>query len=147
MALWLAGSHRISEGSPLHMDQKQTVTKAVSLAGVSDLRLAWKQKLGHGIVTRLMDGTPNEYPEKYDACSPIELLPTGASQTLVHGTDDDIVPVSQSEAYVEMAEKLGDWPTLSKLDGIGHFEVIDPESEAWPSVANAVLSVLELDRH
>ena len=129
------------------MDQKQPITKAISLAGVSDLRLAWKQKLGLGIVTRLMGGTPNEYPEKYDAGSPIELLPTGASQALVHGTNDDTVPVSQSEIYVEKAERLGDWPTLVKLDGTGHFELIDPESEAWPSVVSAVLSLLDLDRH
>lgn len=146
LALWLAGSHRISRGPPLYIDEKQAITKAISLAGVSDLRLAWKQKLGHGIVTRLMGGTPNEYPEKYDAGSPIELLPTGASQALVHGTNDDIVPISQSEAYVEKAERLGDWPTLVKLKEAGHFELIDPESQAWPLVANAVLSLLDMDR-
>lgn len=143
LALWLAGSHRISKGSPLHIDERQAVTKAISLAGVSDLRLAWEQKLGHGIVTRLMNGTPNEVAEKYDAGSPIELLPTGSSQTLVHGTNDDFVPVSQSEAYVEKAENLGDWPTLIKLNGTGHFELIDPESEAWPSVTRATLSLLD----
>ena len=147
LALWLAGSHRISKGSPLHMDQRQAITNAISLAGVTDLRLAWKQKLGHGIVTRLMGGTPDECPDQYYAGSPIELLPTGASQVLVHGTDDDTVPLSQSEAYVEKAEKLGDWPTLLKLDDVGHYELIDPESEAWPLVAKAVLSLLDLDRH
>ena len=146
LALWLAGSHRISEGSPIHLDQKQAVTKAISLAGVSDLRLAWKQRLGHGIVTRLMGGTPNEVPDRYDACSPIELLPTGASQALIHGTDDDTVPVSQSEAYVEKAERLGDWPILVKLNGVGHYELIDPESEGWPQVVRAVLSLLDLRR-
>ncbi len=61
--------------------------------------------------------------------------------------DDDTVPLSQSEAYVDKAEKLGDWPTLVKLDGVGHYELIDPESEAWPPVAKAVLSLLDLDRH
>ena len=147
LALWLAGSHRISRGSPLHLDQRQAITKAISLAGVSDLRLAWKQKLGHGVVTRLMGGTPDKYPDRYNAGSPIELLPTDASQALVHGTDDDTVPLSQSEAYVEKAEKLGDWPTLVKLDGFGHYELIDPESEAWPPVAQAVLSTLDMDRH
>jgi len=146
LALWLAGSHRISKGSPLHIDQRQAITKAISLAGVSDLRLAWKQNLGHGIVTRLMGGTPVEYPDRYNAGSPIDLLPTGASQALVHGTDDDTVPASQSEAYVERAEKLGDWPALVKLSGVGHYELIDPESEAWPPVARAVLSLLDLDR-
>ncbi len=145
LALWAASSQRISDGSPLHCEQKITLTRAVSLAGVSDLRLAWKQKLGHGIVTRLMGGTPAEHSDRYDAGSPIELLPTGARYVLVHGTADDTVPLSQSEAFVEKAEKLGDRPTLVKLDGVGHFELIDPKSEVWPRVARVVLSLLDLD--
>jgi acetyl esterase/lipase len=142
LALWLAGSHRISKGSPLYVGPNQVLAGAASLAGVCDLRLAWRQKLGHGIVTRLMGGTPDEHPVRYDECSPIDLLPTGAKQLLVHGAADNIVPVSQSQAFVEMAEKLGDRPTLVKLDGVGHFELIDPESKAWPTVAEAILSLL-----
>lgn len=144
LALWLVGSHRIGECSPLHRDQKQAITRAISLAGVSDLRLAWKQKLGHGIVARLMGGTPDQHPDRYNAASPIELLPTGARQVLVHGMADDTVPVSQSEALVEKAERLGDRSSLVKLDGVGHFELIDPESEVWPTVASGVLSLLNL---
>jgi acetyl esterase/lipase len=143
LALWLAGSHRISKDSPLYSDKRQVVRSAVSLAGVSDLGLAWRQKLGRGIVTQLMGGTPEEYPDRYSAGSPIELLPTGARQVLVHGAADDTVPVSQSEAFVQRAKKLGDRSILVKLDRIGHYELIDPESEAWPSVAAAVRSVLD----
>jgi acetyl esterase/lipase len=143
LALWLVGSNRISKGSPLHGDKTQVVNNAVSLAGVSDLASAWRQRLGHGIVTRLMGGTPEEYPDRYAAGSPIELLPTGARQVLVHGAADDTVPVSQSESFVQRAEKLGDRPTLVKLDRIGHYELIDPESEAWPSVAGAAMSLLD----
>jgi acetyl esterase/lipase len=143
LALWLVGSHRISKDSPLHDDKKPGIRGAISLAGVSDLRLAWRQKLGHGIVTRLMGGTPDEHPNRYNAGSPIELLPTGARHVLVHGAADDIVPVSQSEAFVQRAEKLGDRSALVKFDGTGHFELIDPESKAWPSVARAVLSLLD----
>ena len=146
LAFWMAGSHRISKGSPLFNDQKNALTRAVSLAGVSDLRLAWKQKLGHGIVTRLMGGTPDQQSDRYAAASPIELLPTDAREILVHGVADDTVPVSQSEAFVERAEKTGDRPSLIKLHGIGHYELIDPESEAWPTVAGAVLSLFDLDR-
>jgi len=146
LALWLVGSHRISKGSPLHNEQKQEIRRAISLGGVSDLRSAWKKKLGHGTVTRLMSGTPEEHPDRYDAGSPIELLPTGARHALVHGTDDDTVPLSQSEAFVEKAEKLGDQSTLVKLDGISHYELIDPESKAWQPVVRAVLSLLDLDQ-
>jgi dipeptidyl aminopeptidase/acylaminoacyl peptidase len=94
-----------------------------------------------------MGGTPEKHPDRYNAGSPIELLPTGARQVLVHGTDDNTVPFSQSEAYVKKAEKLGDRPTLVRLEGIGHYELIDPESEAWPTVADAVLSLLGLHRN
>ena len=145
LALWLVGSHRIRKGSPLHSDQKRIITRAISLAGVSDLRLAWKTRLGHGTVTRLMGGTPDEHPDRYNAGSPIELLPMGARQILVHGIDDDTVPVSQSQTFVEKAEKLGDRSTLVKLYGIGHYELIDPESEAWPTVAVPVLSLLGIE--
>jgi fermentation-respiration switch protein FrsA (DUF1100 family) len=91
-----------------------------------------------------MGGTPSQYPDRYDAGSPIELLPTGTRQLLVHGTDDNIVPVSQSEKFIERAERLGEHPTLVKLDGDGHFELIDPESDAWSAVLGAVLSPLGL---
>ncbi len=144
LAFWLAGRSRVREGSPLYSPQRRPLGSSVSLAGLSDLRAAWKMRLGNGCVARLMGGTPDEYPDRYDAGSPIELLPTGLKQVLVHGTADNIVPVSQSEGFVERAEKLGDRPSLVRLNGVGHFGLIDPQSEAWPTVAGAVLPLLGL---
>ena len=54
LALWLASRHRIPKASPLYNAQKHRVVRAVSLAGVSDLRTAWKQQLGNGAVARLI---------------------------------------------------------------------------------------------
>jgi acetyl esterase/lipase len=144
LALWLVSRHRIPKASPLHSGQKYRLGSAVSLAGVCDLRRAFQQRLGNGVVAKLIGGTPNQYPERYDAGSPIELLPTETRQVLVHGTADDIVPVSQSENFVERAEQLGEHPNLVKLDGVGHFELIDPESDAWSTVVEAVLPPLGL---
>ena len=144
LALWLANRHRISDASPLHSAQKYRLGSAVSLAGVCDLRMAWKQRLGNGVVTRLMGGTPDQYPDRYDAGSPIELLPAGTRQVLIHGLVDDVVPVSQSEKFVERAEQTGEKPSLIELDNTGHFELIDPESDAWSKVVGAVLPVLGL---
>ena len=144
LALWLASRHRIPKASPLRSAEKYRVPRAVSLAGVCDLRSAWKQRLGNGAVARLMGGTPDQYPDRFDAGSPIELLPNGSRQVLIHGTDDDIVPISQSEKFVEKAEQLGERPTLVKLNGVGHFELIDPASDTWSTVARAVLPLLGL---
>jgi dipeptidyl aminopeptidase/acylaminoacyl peptidase len=125
----------------LHGAQKYRLGSAVSLAGVCDLRAAWKQRLGNGVVPRLMGGTPDQYPDRYDAGSPIELLPTGTRQVLVHGTADNVVPVSQSENFVKRAEQVGEHATLVRLDSVGHFELIDSESEEWSAVIGAVLSL------
>ena len=142
LAQWLASTHRVPKASPLHSAQKYRLVRAVSLAGVCDLRAAWKQRLGNGAVAKLMGGSPDQYPERFDAGSPIELLPSGSRQILIHGTEDDIVPFSQSEKFVERAEQLGERPTLVKLNGVGHFELIDPESDAWSTIVTAVLPVL-----
>ena len=116
------------------------------MAGIPDLRTAWKQKLGHGIVARLMNGSPDEHPDRYDAGSPIELLPNGAKQVLIHGAADSTVPVSQSEEFERKAAQLGDECSLIKLKETGHFELIDPESDAWSSVLTAVEEMLDLNR-
>ena len=141
LALWLVSRHRIPKASPLHGTQKYPLDSAVSLAGVCDLRMAFQQRLGNGVVARLIGGTPDQYPDRYDAGSPIELLSAGVKQVLVHGTADNVVPVSQSEGFVERAEEVGEHPILVKLDGVGHFEPIDPESDAWSAVVGAVLSL------
>jgi hypothetical protein len=102
--------------------------------------------LGHGIVTRLMDGPPDQHPDRYDAGSPIELLPNGARQVLIHGAVDDTVPMSQSEQFERKAAELGDRCSLVKLADTGCFELIDPESDAWSSVVTSVETMLGVNR-
>jgi acetyl esterase/lipase len=43
-----------------------------------------------------------------------------------------------SEAYAAAARAAGDDIALTRLDGMEHFEVIDPKSEAWQSVLTAM---------
>lgn len=143
LALWLVSRHNVPKGSPLHSKGKSALSRAVSLAGVSDLREAWSERLGNGVVARLMGGAPDQYRDRYEAGSPIELLPSGARVVLVHGSSDSIVPISQSERFFDKAVMLGDHPKLVRLKGVGHFELIDPLSTAWGNVEQAVLSIFE----
>jgi acetyl esterase/lipase len=146
LALWLVGQHKISKNSLLHESRKSLIVNAISLAGVLDLRTAWKQKLGHGIVTKLMGGSPDHHPDRYDAGSPIELLPNGAKKVVVHGAVDRTVPVSQSEQYERKAAGSGDECSLVKLAETSHFDLIDPESDAWSSVVTAIETMLRVNR-
>ncbi len=138
LALWLAGCHKIPQGDPLYVNQPLSVAGVVSLAGVGDLRRGWEIGLSKGVVGDFLGGSPDDVPERYAVASPVELLPLGVRQVLVHGTEDADVPYKISERYYESAIEAGDQVELVTLEGTGHFEVIDPGSKEWPSVVGAV---------
>jgi len=112
------------------------------LAPVADLRRAYALQLGGGAVAQLLGGSPNEKPERYNAASPQDLLPLKTRQRLLHGVDDNLVPITLSRDYVSAAREKGDDATLRELTGMGHFELIDPRSAAWPSVREVALELI-----
>jgi acetyl esterase/lipase len=105
------------------------VRAAVGQAPVSDLREADRLRLSHGVVADLLGAAP-----AYAAASPAERLPLGVPQLMVHGEDDAIVPIAMSRAYERVARAAGDDVELVALPGVGHFEHLDPGSEAWAAV-------------
>jgi acetyl esterase/lipase len=119
LALWLASARKDLRG-------------VVALAAVSDLARGSALRLGDGAVDAFLGGAPAE------AASPRALLPLGVRQRLIHGTEDDVVPFSLSEAYCREARARGDDAALVPLPGMGHFEPIDPRTAAWPAVLAAV---------
>ena len=129
LALWLAAQHKI----PLR--------GVVSLAGVADLRRAWELSLSRGVVAELLGGTPQERPKRYRQASPIELLPLGVPERLLHGTRDDVVPIEISRRFQAAAAAAGDDARLIELPDAGHFDLIDPRTPAWTQVESAVLKL------
>ena len=71
---------------------------------------------------------------------PAARLPLGAPQVLVHGADDDRVPLVHARRYAALAAAAGDDCRVVEVEG-GHFDPIDPRSAAWPSVLAAVASL------
>ena len=99
--------------------------------------------MGLPLVAALLGGTPEQGPERYASASPAALAPLGVSQSLVHGTADDIVPFELSQRYAACAAERGDHlVNLVTLEGAGHFEFIDPASTAWPVVPYEVRRLL-----
>lgn len=142
LALWLGGKDHIPKSSALYSGKNRWLSAVISLAGVGDLAAAWDQRLGGGAVGRLLGGDPAQFPDRYAAASPVELLPMGLKQVLIHGTDDGLVPASQSQGFAQKARAAGDEPLLVPLEGVGHFELIDPESRKWDVVARATKETL-----
>ena len=103
---------------------------AVGLAPIADLAGAHAADLGRGAVAELLGGPPERYPERYRDASPIERLPHGVRQLVLHGTADPAVPVELSRRYVCAAAAAGDAVELVELPGTGHMEYLEPASEA-----------------
>ena len=101
----------------------------VALAAVSDL--------AESVRRRGPDSEPARFAgrEVPVAANPIEQLPLGVPQILVHGTADETVPVELSERYAAAANGEA---RLIRLEGAGHFEPIDPQSREWPVVLDAI---------
>lgn len=126
LALWLA-----AEG---------LVDAALTLGGVCDLADGFAARLGDDAVAELLGGSPAEVPHAYALADPAARLPLGRRQVLVHGTEDDRVPVGHALRYAERATAAGDDCVVVELDA-DHFQPINPRSTVWPRVVDAVSSV------
>jgi acetyl esterase/lipase len=131
---WLAARPGLPAGAP-GADPLVRVSGAVSQAGVLDLVDAAEREVGGRAVPDLLGGDPAAVPERYALASPVARLPFEARVICVHGTADDRVPIRQSERFVAAA---GGASELVVLDGVDHFAVIDPATDAWATCRSAV---------
>jgi acetyl esterase/lipase len=120
-----------------------TLTGVVSLAGVVDLQRAYHLHLSNDAVVEFLHGTPHEVPDHYHEADPRELSIPRARQWLVCGSADEIVPPDFSTKYVSAkATRTGKQKedvTLLEIPGAGHFDLIDPRTQAWKQVEEAVV--------
>lgn len=133
LAMWAAARPGLPAGAP-GAAPGVVLTAAVALAGVLDLAGADRLGIGGRAVSQLLGGGADEVPDRYRLASPLERLPLGVPQLLVHGGRDGHVPAGVSERYADAARTVGDHVDLSVLAGAGHMELIDPRSPGWAVV-------------
>jgi acetyl esterase/lipase len=142
LALWLAARQRLPEGSPLRGTRPLRVRGVIALAPIPDLRAGADAGVCGDAIPRLLAGPSDGAEARLLTSSPIELLPLGVPQRLVCGTEDRLVPSELSRRYQEAAARAGDPVSLEIVPGVGHFELVDPASRAWPAVRAAVAALL-----
>lgn len=123
LAAWAASRGRSERWQP----ERVPVTHVVSQAGVLDLRAAVEEGLGGGAVEALLGRPMRPADAVFD---PMQQLPLDQPTWCVHGSSDPIVPLSQSQTYVDAARAAGASAELVEVAG-DHFAVIDPTSDAW----------------
>jgi acetyl esterase/lipase len=119
-----------------------SLQRAISLAGVVDLRKAFALHLSHDAVAEFLGGKPDAVPDHYQEADPMEFNIRHARQWLVHGSDDDTVPPQFSRNYVMQKKKAGESAELLEIPHAGHFDLIDPTSKAFRLVRSTVLTAV-----
>lgn len=120
MAMWLA--RRV--GLPA------AITRVVALAPAADLRGMYERQLNDAAMIALMGGSPEQVPDRYAAADALTGNATDVPIVVLHGAEDEVIPVAMSRALTGVEYR--------ELPEIGHFDVIDPRTPAYPAVLAAV---------
>jgi alpha/beta superfamily hydrolase len=87
------------------------------------------QTLSDHATADFLGGTFETHPERYLAADPAR--PSLVPRDIVHGAEDETVPIALSRAYAAPAN-------LIEIPGADHFAVMDPLHSAWSLVMQQV---------
>ncbi|HWC21654.1 MAG TPA: alpha/beta hydrolase [Flexivirga sp.] len=140
LALWAASRASLPTTSRWHAGDIQ-VTGAVVMAPLADLRRAAELGIGDGAAAAFLGGSPEQVPDNYAIADPSLLTPS-VPVRMLHGPDDDVVPVEISERYAAHLRETGvtDWE-FTAVDGADHRSWGDPSSPSWPTLTAAIESL------
>ena len=142
LALWLAAELG-TRATALPGSNIIGLRGVLSLAGITDLADTLACGVCSENIVKLLGGLPDEVPDRYSYASPIERLPLGVPQILVHGRQDYDVPLNHVNAYPEAAMRAGDIVRLKVIEDCGHFELVAPQSRAWPVILESFQELFE----
>jgi acetyl esterase/lipase len=115
------------------------VERIVALAPVTDVGYAARTGMGDDAAQDLLGGEPDAEPAAYADADVVPRLPGRVPITMIQGDADVQVPVEMNRQIAERLSPAAGSATFRyvELPGVDHFALIDPESEAWPTVLRA----------
>lgn len=120
-----------------HFDSGDTSVHAnavVSVCGISDLHTQENQhySIAVSFLEQFIGATYHERPDLYEAASPISHIDSKTCPFLIfHGTQDDVVHLSQSERLAQKLQSVGSDVTFVRLEGEYHSFSAQAYSAIW----------------
>jgi pimeloyl-ACP methyl ester carboxylesterase len=108
------------------------VHRVVALAPLSDLVRGEALNLDGGAITLFLGCDAGDRPD----LDPMRLKTLNVPVTVLHGVDDERVPVELSQSFAEKFKEI----EYIEMPDIGHFELIDPRKD---SIIRLVVSALQ----
>lgn len=144
LALWLAGASRVPATSPIARRDPLVIKGAVALAGIADLAdfRTYSSNTCGDVVDPLLGGTPEAVPDRYAAASPVALMPFPVPHIQITGSLDLVMPAAALAKHEAVAKEKGSAFELIVLEGLGHHELMSPQTAAFPEILAAVRRLL-----
>ncbi len=138
LATWSAARPRLPKTSAVAKESSLAIAGVISLAGINDLK-AYRESGpsacgGPPTIDALTGAAMRSKTDILADTSPAALLPLGVRQIVISGALDKIVPPVFGKDYVAAATKKGDTVKEITIENAGHFELIDPTSDAWTTI-------------
>ncbi|MEA2180216.1 MAG: hypothetical protein QOG77_3513 [Solirubrobacteraceae bacterium] len=122
-----------SVGGQLALLHAARADAVVALAPVTDLARGFAEGIGEDAVVGFMERTPDEDPAAYAAASPLGMTPP-CPVLVVHGADDERVPIAHTRDYVAATRSAGATIALNEHPELSHLALIDPAAPHWAGV-------------
>ena len=144
LALWLARRTQLDTNSELHSTQPLKPAVSVGLAAISDpIEYAAGEGSCNEQTPRLFGGMPQDQYQRYQDGSPRAGLPLPGQQILLHGEQDPIVEVGQSQDQALMSIQADGLAHLITVNRTGHFEPVMPQGPSWNLLLGALQEALK----
>ncbi|MFL4472829.1 alpha/beta hydrolase family protein [Paeniglutamicibacter sp. MACA_103] len=120
-----------SVGGQLALLTARLADGVVALAPVTDVERTYLEDLGDNAAAEYFGSSPAQDPDTYRAASPVQQRLGTTPTLLLHGTDDDRVPIAHSHAFLAAAGAQGSPVELREFTALSHLEAIDPLAVHW----------------
>ena len=138
-ALWIAARANVPAQSPIHGAHPLKIAAAIAIDGPGDLKAFIgpdQQICGGPVIAQLMGGSPAQVPARYAQANPIQLLPSHVPSTLDAAV---VLSPDAAQAYRAAATAKGDRVEVRAFSGIGHFDMLSPDTPTGKIVEAEIL--------
>lgn len=126
LSLWLANRVNGIAGHRLALSP----AAFIGLAPVVDLLKSYQSSDRQAFVREFLGCTPEDDRNIYLDSSPMALLPSTRRQVILHGDNDQALPIDEVQTYVQQAHKIGCPVEFIAIKGGTHMDFCDAESVA-----------------
>lgn len=146
LALWLGARASLPPTSELFADQPLPLRAVVALGADGDLlpiAAVLTRTCEIPVVAELLGADAEIRKARVSQANPVDMPPLRVRQVLISGDKDRFETPALRDAYAARARAKGDDVEVTTIPGAGHFDVINPQAQAWPTVRDLLVSLVK----